>query len=166
MLSVQFLHRVMTSMLAFQAWLEKNPTPAKHLFQKAMTELLLSDCTPKDIERLAAQAYENATCLLHGRVPSVAGQEKQVRVRGQVYVESSKKSAEGDEELRKREKKESAEAALVWLQIALRLVAREGCLGDVTRSKKTETQRRFYRLQVRVRSSRVQQSCLIQSFSS
>ena len=118
------------------------------MFQKATTELLLSDCSPRDIERLACQSYAFGASLLTGRAgPALSAARKQ----GKVYAETAKKSVEDlDADLLRKDKARAAEDAVVWLQMTLKLVVREGCLGDINASKRTETQNRFYDINVRL----------------
>lgn len=115
------------------------------MFQKATSELLLHDCTPREIERLACQAYDFAASLLTGKRSA----STPATTKGKVYAEKSKKTGqEEDAELMLKDKARAGEDAMAWLQITLKLVMREGCLGDAKQINKTETQKRFYDIHV------------------
>jgi hypothetical protein len=116
------------------------------MFQKATSELLLHDCTSREIERLACQAWDFAASLLTGKR---SASTQVTTTKGKVYAVKSKKTGqEEDAELMLKDKARAGEDAMAWLQITLKLVMREGCLGDAKQIKKTETQKRFYDIHV------------------
>lgn len=95
-------------------------------------DTLLSDCDAREIEMAACQAYQFAHSLL--QPVSEISNEQASTAEGESTAFTDKTASN---------KSKKAQDAIEWLQMAIRLLEREGCMGNLQDPPSTGTEKRL-----------------------